>query len=392
MPPFGCAPDRLEQHPRPARRHHDVVVAERDVVALGHLEALVHAGGEPPVLRVGDHPVGRAARVAGRLPLRAVVHDDQLVGHVGVRADRLDHPPGVGHPVPLERDDRQLGVRVGLRPPPDRGRRRVGHHAVEHLGEVVGAVLPVELAGDELERVRPPVGCPGPGRRARDAARRPSPTASLGGTTSAVSPSCAYSRLPPLSVVTSGTPDAMASSAGCPNPSNQLPTANTSAAAYSRASAACVRSFAERPDDGTPRIRPASSTVAVPFHARTWSPVHRMRCRFGRSCGWKVSRLTPPSTTTGRWPVASATWSAVQPLLASWRSTGADQAVAAARLPVDRVEHAPAGRREAVDHVPLALVVEADDVQLVGEALGHRSDAGPQRHPPCTWAARSAGT
>ena len=69
--------------------------------------------------------------------------------------------------------------------------------------------------------------------------------ASRGGTTSAVSPSTAYSRQPPLSVVTSGVPHASASRPGWQKPSNQLPTANTRADAYSRPERGLVEVLAD---------------------------------------------------------------------------------------------------------------------------------------------------
>ena len=91
----------------------------------------------------------------------------------------------------------------------------------------------------------------------------------------------AYSRQPPLSVVTSGTPQAIASRPGWQNPSYQLPTTKTSAASYSRPRSGWERSFGAYISTGRPSRRPASTMVSVPFQRRFVSPTHRIGYFFG---------------------------------------------------------------------------------------------------------------
>ena len=106
----------------------------------------------------------------------------------------------------------------------------------------------------------------------------------------------------------------------------------------------------------------------------------------GPGYGWNTSRFTPPSCTIGREPVSATIWSAVQLLLASWRSTGARSALPAALLAVEvrvvqRVEHPPPRPLEPVEEMPLRLVVEQHDVELVAEARGEGLDGGVAPHP-----------
>ena len=156
---------------------------------------------------------------------------------------------------------------------------------------------------------------------------------SLGGTTRAVSPSTAYSRQPPLSVVTSGVPQARASRPGWQNPSNHDPTTKTSAEAYSRPRAGWSRSIGAYSPRGTPNRAQASRMVSVPFQSLV-TPEHRTRWRRGTSQGRNTSRLTPPSWTRGAAPPWTAAMrSAVQRELASWASTGANAASQEPSLP-----------------------------------------------------------
>ena len=115
----------LDERCRPPGRQHRVVVAERDVAAARRCEALVHAAREAEVRLVAAPRDRRPrTRVVRGLPLRAVVDDDELVGHVGVAAHRLDELLRVQQVVPREHDDRQLGL--GRR---GRARRRRRAHA-----------------------------------------------------------------------------------------------------------------------------------------------------------------------------------------------------------------------------------------------------------------------
>ena len=142
---------RLQEAAGPARGHHGVVVAKGNVGALGHGQALVHALGKPQVRLVGDAHVAGFVGVVGRFPSRAVVDHDQLVGHVGVSADRFHELLGVQESIPLQRDDRQDRVRWGFGEGGDGSEVHPCAHAVEYFLEGRGATLPIEVGVDQVE-------------------------------------------------------------------------------------------------------------------------------------------------------------------------------------------------------------------------------------------------
>src|SRR5438552_3383479 len=130
---------RFEQRLGPILREDGVVVAERDVLAAGGGQPLIHAAREPEVLLIENGVVGCCTGVCCALPLGAVVNDDQLVSDVGVSPDRLDESPGVFEVVPCGDDDRQLRLNRSLRTAWWWSKRRSRAHTVEDLFELTGS-------------------------------------------------------------------------------------------------------------------------------------------------------------------------------------------------------------------------------------------------------------
>ena len=327
-----------------------------------------------------------AAGVVGRLPRRAVVHDDQLVVHVGVLAHRLDEVLGVGQVVPGQHDHRQLGLaraawaRAGAAParcPALTPSRTSASSSVRRSQSKSRSTRSSPLVASCLAST------------SSLSSRRMAlamATGSRGGTTSAVSPSMAYSRQPPLSVVTSGTPQAMASRPGWQKPSNQLPTTNTWAASYSRPRSAWDRFLGavglDRQVEHAPGLQ--DRLVALP---RPAAVAHAQdRVLLGAAVG--VEHLAVGAAQLDHRPRADLGLDLVGRPVAVGQlqvDRGAD-ALPAARLVVgprvvQGVEHPAPGVLEAVEQVPVRLVVEHDDVERVAEARAERLDGGVAAHP-----------
>ena len=278
----------------------------------------------PRLVSLSTDAVGRGARVVGGLPLRAVVDDHQLVGNVGVAAHRVDELLGVEEVVPREHDDRQLGLgrRAGPRSaaapapgPAHRPSSTASNSSVRRSQSKSRSTTSSPLATSRAASASS-----SSSRRIASAIAR----ASRGGTTSAVSPSIAYSRHPPLSVVTSGVAarerlepglaEALEPAADREHPRRRV------LAAERGLFEVLARVPLDRDAEQRARPRGSCRCPSTPAAAR--------RCRAAGSAsgpgyGRNTSRFTPPSCTVGRWPVSAKIWSAVQLLLASWRSTGA---------------------------------------------------------------------
>ena len=257
-----------------------------------------------------------------------------------------------------------------------RRRRRgggTGDHAVEHRLELVGAPLPVEVAldhveavGDQARRERLVVEQPADrvGHRARVARRDDERGLAVDRVLAAAAVVGGDERRPARERLETGLAEALE-----PAPDREHPRR-----AYSRPSAGWSRFLPAYRSTGTPSSSPGleDRVGALPRPLLLAAAEQRVAA-WRRGTGRNTSRLTPPSCTVGRWPVSAKIWSAVQLLLASWRSTGAAQALPAAflvveRAVVQRVEHPAPGVLEPVEQVPLRLVVEQHDVELVAEA------------------------
>ena len=122
----------------------------------------------------------------------------------------------------------------------------------------------------------------------------------------------------------------------------------------------------------------------MPFQARCCSPLHRSGYRFGPRVGPEHVAVDAaelhgrPVTGLGEDLVGGPV--AVGQLEVDRRADASQLPSLLVELPVVQgVEHPPPGPLEAVEQVPLRLVVEQDDVELVAEARGHRLDAASQR-------------
>ena len=178
---------------------------------------------KPEVLVVEHDLIGRGTRVVGGVPLRSVVDDHELVGNVGVAAHRVGELLRVEQVVPGEHDHREL--RLGRRgrdasaaartPGPRRRPSRTASNSSVRRSQSKSR----STSSSPLATSRAASASSSRSRRIASAMAR----ASRGGTTSAVSPSMAYSRQPPLSVVTSGVPHASDFEAGLAEPLEPAP-------------------------------------------------------------------------------------------------------------------------------------------------------------------------